>query len=167
MIKNIIIILLLLLSSFPSLGNVNGKGIVCKCVDCKLEHIDPSSYISKKKPSEIGFHFKNNKVTIYFISKFGDKIKLSENIDITLRKKKKFYTDDNIIKWTYKDSLNIYAYVLERSSLKLSKKNITNTETYNIRMCDVFSEIDFFEKMNKLSSQYQKNHSSVYNKNKI
>ena len=42
------------------------------------------------KPTEIGFHFKINKVAIYYIRKIGDKIKVSENIQTTLRKKKDF-----------------------------------------------------------------------------
>ena len=63
---------------------------MCSCVDCKLEHIDPSSYINKTILTEIGFHFKNDKVTIFFISKMCDKILLSKNIDISLRKKKRF-----------------------------------------------------------------------------
>ena len=96
-----------LINLHSSLANVNGKGIVCSCVDCKLEHIDPSSYINKTIPTEIGFHFKNDKVAIFFISKIGDKIQLSENIDISLRKKKRFYTNNNEIKWTYKDNRNI------------------------------------------------------------
>ena len=45
--------------------------------------------------------------------------------------KKKFYVDQNKIKWTYKDSLNIYAYELNRKTLVLSKMNIMKTKTYN------------------------------------
>ena len=71
-----IITLILLIKSFPSFGSVDGKGIVCKCLECKLEHIDPSSYILNNIPTEIGFHFKINNVAIYFIRKIGDKIKV-------------------------------------------------------------------------------------------
>ena len=95
--KNLFIVtLFLLLQSFPSFGSVDGKGIVCKCLECKLDHLDPSSLILNDKPSEIGFHFKINKVAIYYISKIGDKIKVSENIQTTLRKKKRFYSIDNV-----------------------------------------------------------------------
>ena len=110
--KIILITLFLLIKSFPSLGSVDGKGIVCECLDCKLDHIDPSSYTPNNKPTEIGFHFKINKVAIYYISKIGDDIKVSENNQTTLRKKKRFSSDENKIKWTYRDSLNIYAYDL-------------------------------------------------------
>ena len=65
--KNLFIItLIFLIKSFPSFGSVDGKGIVCKCLDCKLEHLDPSSYMPNNMPTEIGFHFKINKVAIYY-----------------------------------------------------------------------------------------------------
>ena len=106
--KNFFIItLILLIQSFPSFGSVDGKGIVCKCLDCKLEHLDPSSYMPNNIPTEIGFHFKINKVAIYYIRKIGDKIKVSENIQTTLRKKKRFLSDENSINWL----INSYASV--------------------------------------------------------
>ena len=156
-----------LINPHSSLANVNGKGIVCSCVDCKLEHIDPSSYINKTIPTEIGFHFKNDKVTIFFISKMGDKIQLSENVDISLRKKKSFYTNNNEIKWTYKDNRNIYAYILDRKTLYLKQMNIIKTKTHNLRKCNAFPEKKFFEEMNKLSHDYQKSYYKRSKKNKI
>ena len=162
-----IITFILLIHSFPSFSSVDGKGIVCKCLDCKSEHIDPSSFMPNNIPTEIGFHFKINKVAIYYIRKIGDKIKVGENIQTTLRKKKRFFSDENEIKWTYKDSLNIYSYSLDRRTLILRKMNITKTENYNIRKCEPFSEIEFFNKMNKLSENYQIVYDSKPNKNKI
>ena len=156
-----------LLHSLPSFGSVNGKGIICKCLDCNLNHIDPSSYLSYKKPSEIGFHFKINKVAIYYISKIGDNIKVSENLQTTLRKKKRFFLDQNEITWTYKDSLNIYAYVLDRKTLILSKINIIKTKIFNRRSCKAFSEIEFFKNMDDLSEKYQAQYDKKLNKNKI
>ena len=117
----LLITILLIFYILPSFASVNGKGIVCQCIDCKPDHLDPSSYIPNNKPSEIGFHFKTNKVAIYYITKIGDNIKVSENIQTTLRKKKRFSSDENEIKWTYKDSLNLYAYSLDRKTLTLSK----------------------------------------------
>ena len=165
--KLFIITLILLIQSFPSFGSVDGKGIVCKCLDCKLEHLDPSSYMPNNIPTEIGFHFKINKVAIYYISKIGDKIKVSENIQTTLRKKKRFYINEDEIEWTYKDSLNIYAYTLDRKTLILTQKNITKTETYNLRKCEAFSEIDFFKNMDKLSEIYQNDYDNKPNRNQI
>jgi len=51
--------------------------------------------------------------------------------------------------------------------LILSKMNITKTEKYNIRKCEPFSEIEFFNKMNKLSENYQNVYDNKPNKNKI
>ena len=159
--------ILLIFFSLPSFASVNGKGIVCKCLDCKLDHLDPSSYIPDNKSTEIGFHFKTNKVAIYYITKVGDKIKVSENIQTTLRKKKRFSSNENEIKWTYKDSLNLYAYSLDRKTLILSKMNILKNEIFNTRKCEPFSEIDFFQKMNELSENYQRIYDNKSNKNKI
>jgi len=159
--------LILSILSSPCFGSVDGKGIICKCLDCKLEHLDPSSYIPNNTPTEIGFHFKINKVAIYYIRKIGDKIRVGENIQTTLRKKKRFLSDENEIKWTYKDSLNIYAYSLNRKTLILNKMNITKTEKYNIRKCQPFSEIEFFYKMNELSENYQNIYDNKPSKNKI
>ena len=165
--KIFLTIILVFSQSFPSFGSVDSKGIVCKCIECKLNHLDPSSLIINEKPTEIGFHFKINKVAIYYISKIGDKIKVSENIQTTLRKKKRFILNNDKINWTYKDSLNIYYYSLDRKTLILSKKNITRTETHNIRKCEAFNEIDFFKKMNDLSNNYQNDYNNISKKNKI
>ncbi len=165
--KIILIALFVLIQSHPSLGSVNGKGIICECVECNLDHLDSSSYVANNKPTEIGFHFKINKVAIYYISKIGDDIKVSENTQTTLRKKKRYSIDENKIKWTYKDELNIYAYELDRKTLILSKMNITKTKTHNLRKCEAFSEIDFFNNMNKLSKIYQANYNYKPKKNKI
>lgn len=166
-IMKLLITILLIFFTLPSYANVNGKGIVCKCIDCKTNHLDPSSYMPDGKPTEIGFHFKTNKVAIYYITKVGDNIKVSENIQTTLRKKKRFSFNENEIKWTYKDNLNIYAYSLDRKTLILTKMNILKNEIYNTRRCEPFSEIEFFQRMNELSENYQNIYDNKSNKNKI
>ncbi len=163
----LLITILLIFFTLPSYANVNGKGIVCKCIDCKTNHLDPSSYMPDGKPTEIGFHFKTNKVAIYYITKVGDNIKVSENIQTTLRKKKRFSFNENEIKWTYKDNLNLYAYSLDRKTLILTKMNILKNEIYNTRRCEPFSEIEFFQRMNELSENYQNIYDNNSNKNKI
>ena len=45
--------------------------------------------------------------------------------------------------------------------------NIIKTETYNVRKCEPFSEIEFFKNMNKLSENYQIVYENKPNKNKI
>ena len=163
----LLITILLIFFTLPSYANVNGKGIVCKCIDCKTNHLDPSSYMPDGKPTEIGFHFKTNKVAIYYITKVGDNIKVSENIQTTLRKKKRFSFNENEIKCTYKDNLNLYAYSLDRKTLILTKMNILKNEIYNTRRCEPFSEIEFFQRMNELSENYQNIYDNNSNKNKI
>ena len=163
----LLITILLIFFTLSSYANVNGKGIVCKCIDCKTNHLDPSSYMPDGKPTEIGFHFKTNKVAIYYITKVGDNIKVSENIQTTLRKKKRFSFNENEIKWTYKDNLNLYAYSLDRKTLILTKMNILKNEIYNTRRCEPFSEIEFFQRMNELSENYQNIYDNKSNKNKI
>ena len=167
MLKLTIITIIFFIHSLPSYGSVSGKGIICECLDCKLNHLDPSSYLPNKKPTEIGFHFKINKVAIYYISKIGDNIKVSENLQTTFRKKKRFNIDQNEIKWSYKDSLNIYAYVLDRKTLRLNKMNITKTKIFNRRSCKAYSEIEFFKNMSSLSEKYQTYYDKKLNKNKI
>ena len=58
MIKLISITIILIFHYLPSYGSVDSKGIICECLDCKLNHLDPSSYLANKKPTEIGFHLK-------------------------------------------------------------------------------------------------------------
>jgi hypothetical protein len=45
--------------------------------------------------------------------------------------------------------------------------NILKNKVYNTRKCEPFSEIDFFEKMNELSENYQNIYDNKSNKNKI
>ena len=163
----LLITILSIFYTLPSFASVNGKGIVCECIECKQDHLDPSSYMPNNKPSEIGFHFKTKKVAIYYITKIGDNIKVSENIQTTLRKKKRFSSNENEITWTYKDSLNLYAYSLDRKTLILSKMNILKNKVYNTRKREPFAEIDFFERMNELSENYQNIYDNKSNKNKI
>ena len=89
------------------------------------------------------------------------------SLNIFGRWKKRFYLDQDEIKWTYKDSINIYAYVLDRKNLILSKMNITKTKTLNRRNCKAYPEIEFFKNMNLLSEKYQTYYDKKPNKNKI
>ena len=45
--------------------------------------------------------------------------------------------------------------------------NITKTKKFNIRKCEPFKEIEFFNKMNELSDNYQNIYDKQSNKNKI
>jgi hypothetical protein len=45
--------------------------------------------------------------------------------------------------------------------------NITKTETHDLRICEAFSEIDFFKNINQLSGKYQNSYNKKPKKNKI
>ena len=45
--------------------------------------------------------------------------------------------------------------------------NIIKTLSHNLRICEAFSEIDFFKNMNQLSEKYQNSHNNKTKKNKI
>ena len=62
--KIVLFIVIFLLQSFPSFGSVDGKGIVCECLDCKLDHIDPSSYIPNNNNSFEIMKYLNDKTTV-------------------------------------------------------------------------------------------------------
>jgi hypothetical protein len=74
-----------------------------------------------------------------------------------------------IIRYIYKfkDNLNLYAYSLDKKTLILTKMNILKNEIYNTRRCKLFSEIEFFQRMNELSENYQNIYDNKSNKNKI
>ena len=79
--KLLLITIILVLQSFPSFGNPNGKGVVCKCIKCDLNSIFFGTYFIKEKPTEIGFLFKDNVVNIFIIEK-----KMTKYIMMNLRK---------------------------------------------------------------------------------
>ena len=45
--------------------------------------------------------------------------------------------------------------------------NILKNKIYNTRRCEPFSEIEFFQRMNELSENYQNIYDNKSNKNKI
>jgi len=69
--------------------------------------------------------------------------------------------------YKFKDNLNLYAYSLDRKTLILTKMNFLKNEIYNTRRCNPFSEIEFFQRMNELSENYQNIYDNKSNKNKI
>lgn len=162
MIKVLLITIIFLLQSFPSYGNPNGKGIICKCVFCNLTHIDISSYVPNRKPTEIGFVFKNDTVSQYFISKINDDIKMIEKTNKDVKKKPKFYTDENEIKWT-----SGFNYILYRKTLELSKRIVGSKGSVSERNCQVFQESKFFKKMEELLIKYQNVYNQTIKDNKI
>ena len=77
--KIILIIIFLLVQSYPSFGNVNGKGLICKC----------SHMIMKSRHSQVSemdlecqflvpIYFKENKVFIKYFEIIRDKVLLKD-----------------------------------------------------------------------------------------
>ena len=91
--KLFLIIIILILQSFPSYGSSpNGKGLICKCVECILGTIEWTSYIEEKKyPTEVGYFFKNDNHN-YEYTKI---IKKDNNITIDVLKNGKLYRTVN------------------------------------------------------------------------
>lgn len=159
--KIIPLILILVFQSFSSFGNPNGKGIICKCVYCNLNHIDLFSYLQNRTPTEIGFIFKDNRVSKYFIKKTSDDIKIKKIINNLTTNE--FNTNENEIKW----NIGLFNYILNRKTLDLSQKIIGDNGSVSVRNCYVLSESKFLKKMKELSIKYQDEYNQKIKDNKI
>jgi hypothetical protein len=139
--KYIFIILISVLISLPSLANVEGKGIICECVDCKLT-IKKSGYLFINNQVE-RHHFYSNKNEINIL------ISSSQYVLSTFHIRWKFTSKD----------------VLDRKTLLLQRDN---GGKYFVRQCKVLSSIDEFKKeIDILKSNYQKELNLKIKENKI
>ena len=112
--KNIILLtFILVFQSFPLFGNPNEKGVVCKCIKCNLNSIFIGTYLSEKKPTEIGFLFKNNVVNIFTIGRKNDEIYYDK---FEGNKKFRFRVTNEKIIWNY---YKYRTFTLNRKELKL------------------------------------------------
>ena len=167
--KLFLITIILLLQSFPSYGSSpNGKGLICKCVECILGTIDWTSYIEEKKyPTEVGYFFKNDKVKYYFIRKKNDKIFMSESFFKGEKEPKPYMSDLNKIEWGKYFGIT-YLYTLDRETLLLKKRFNEDKSISTIRKCEPYDSFNKFEKkMNELSLTYQKKYDLKLIKNKF
>ena len=148
--KLFLITIILLLQSFPSLGNPNGKGIIC---DLKLGigwSIDKEGTFSSK----IGFVFSDNEVSMEYF--FYDD--MSETVSLIPYPPMSFSTSKRYIRWiSFSKSRS---YVLDRKTLKLLEIYNGKTDQYE---CKVFSSIDYFHKKGELINKYQKFFNKKYN----
>ena len=99
--------------------------------------------------------FNDNKVTKYGFKTINDKVKITTTFNVA------YYLSENYIEW-YAFSFH---HLLNRQTLKLS---ITNTkgdmDTYE---CEVNSESEFFEELERSKKHYQSEYDEVTTKNKI
>jgi hypothetical protein len=151
--KIFLIIIILLLQSFPSFGNPNGKGLVCKCIVC------PKKYTKKISTYYL---FENNKVKEFKIFEFNEKSSIEE-IDYKifhLFKDKIYWT--NFTNWSFYKDLNT-DFTLNRKNLSLKielliidQKDYSTEKGEVIRQCEVLNKNDFQIKLNKEISNFQK-----------
>ena len=152
--KLILITLILLLHSFPSFGDPNGKGVVCGCDDCK------------EPPWEFGIWFNKNEVEMYLFYQRGTTIK--NNIDKKSQQVYPFFHNVDVIKWNRRYLESDFSYELNRENLILTEKfkGVFNGE--NTRQCVVFSDRELLkDQLDKLKKIYQTEIDNKMKKNKI
>ena len=150
--KLLLITVILLLQSFPSFGNPNGKGILCVVDDKELKEIFPKEHHNLLK---FGFSFNDNKVTFDFLGIKND-VFFKES-----GKPTDFVTSMNKIEWG-----NTYErWELNRKTLEL--KEISKTELKKIYECEVYSQKIYLEKFEEMRKTFQNLNSIKLKDNKI
>ena len=152
--KLFLITIILILQSFPSFGNPNGKGLVCKCVVC------PKKYTKKISTYYL---LENNKVKEFKIIEINEKSSIEE-----IENKKGFYVYKDKIVWDKLTNWSFYSnlykkFTLNRKNLSLkiellilNQKNLKNEWDEVILQCEVLNKNDFQIKLNKEISNFQK-----------
>ena len=150
--KFLFIIILLSLHSFPSLGSVNGKTLLCKCNWDNCDNIENKNVLFTK--IYLIFHFEENKVKYNLFLFKNDKIKLkSYNI--------LHNTSQDLI--TFRITPSIW-YELDRETLLLKLKSTVINEIYK---CDVFVTEKVKQKMEEIMTLLQTQYDKLRIKNKI
>jgi len=143
--KLLLITVIFILQSFPSLGDPSGKGIICKCIETECTF--------KKS----GHYFLKNKVKVHYFKRKKDEI-------IIKFKENDYYrvTGSNI-EWKYYDSGN---YSLDRKTLKLTIDFPSfNKKFYS--QCTLYKGSHFNREIRKLRKYYQKKYDKKIKDNKI
>lgn len=143
--KLFFITIILLLQSFPSYGSSpNGKGIICNfsfVVGSETFFIDEKRTI----PSEVGFVFSNNSVTMNIFS-YND---VSKTVSLIPFPPKEFSTTKTDIFWSYKWG----SFQLGRKELILILDKNGVVSSYE---CKVYSHIDYSYEIDKLRNKHNK-----------
>ena len=149
--KLFFITIILLLQSFPSFGNPNGKGLICKYMEGEFRLPIPNLHMKidkngKKIPSEIGYFLNEDMVTPYMFRRNNDDIEL-----IGLNSPQyTFRTTNKTLKW----GDIIYRNILDRKTLVL--KFIKRTKVVSNYKCEVTDgKEDFIIQMKKIKYIYQ------------
>ena len=136
-----IIILLTLLFPTVSWGGVDGKGVLCENKD---ETVD-------------GYFFSDTLVTNYEFT-----LSSNEKFEIKKNDNGEFVLKSNLIHWV----VYPFIYTVDRKTLQL-KMTDSNTLYQYFFDCEVYSKLEFFEKLEKIKNQYQSKYDDETKKNKI
>ena len=150
--KLFLIIILLSLQIFPSFGNPNGKGVICKCVAYKDGKGCPYMYPIR------GFFFSNNKVIGSGFNRDRDTYK------IFYSKKVNYYTSAKLINW-YSEVDDAYlSHTLNRKTLELKSTN----EVYSFKSkCELFNKLNYDNKIQNIKNSLQSEYDMKRKDNKI
>ena len=164
--KLFLITIILILQSFPSFGEINNKGLICKYLEGNGFIVEiPSLHMKVDKngnkfPSEVGYFLNENNVIPHFFQRRNDDIELIEvtsPID-------SFTTTNKTIEWG-----NIQLrHILNRQTLLL--KLINKTKVVSKYKCEVVEgEKVFTKKMKKIRDLYRSELKETFKKlnNKI
>ena len=153
-----VLVLVLFIKVFPSYANLNGKGLVCICIECSSTDDNIIGYhferVSKKNLNIFPYRFKN----------------VQDNITIEKGGGFLFSTNNDAITWSLIGTNGIGSNNLNRKNLILKSyykqsKNIAGRTI--IRKCEVFSNKSFFDRMKKIRNEKQLLHNKYLQKNKI
>tara|TARA_R110000824_G_scaffold27788_1_gene93986 strand:+ start:2430 stop:2852 length:423 start_codon:yes stop_codon:yes gene_type:complete len=139
--KYILIILISLFISLPSFANPSDKGIICECIKC----FDSNE---KKK----GYYFTQDTVT-------ESSFKLKKDTIIVLNSYAEYSTSITHIKWMW-----YLVYSLDRKTLILERSGQDTLSTFQ---CEAFVSDIYKKAINKIKSEYQKEHNLKLKNNKI
>ena len=150
--KLFLITIILLLQSFPSFGNPNGKGILCTIEDKEINKQFPKEH---KNLLKLGFSFNNNLVTFKFVYQKNDDFLIGTTEGTV------FTTSSDKIKWGDTSE----RWELDRKSLKI--KEIEKTKLKDEHQCEVYSQKVYLEKIEEMRKTLQHLNSIKMKDNKI
>ena len=154
--KLFLITVIILIQSFPSFGNQNGKGLICKCIDCE----NPIFHYYYHEDKELGFLFKNNKVTKYDF--------ITENNGKTTWRV--FFNDmDVVYRFNHFHFSENRYNILNRSNLSLRVfEKYTRKKIEKIYQCRILkNEKSFFNELNILKNKYNENNKDILKNRKF
>ncbi len=155
--KVLLITIFLLLQSFPSVGELNGKRLICECKTSPLSSCEKEKGYEKYLYFD-GYKFENNKIIKDYYSKLKDKIILS-NVQIT------YSTNTTFIKWKSIDKFQ--SYTLDRKNLKINKHDLVLDWKYTYQCKLISNSKEYDLKLKKMKIEFQNLYNKKMKENKI